>query len=149
MKKISLLLAALVLSISLVACNDVEEKELNPIEKEFAGVLDDIQTVEVGTAGSSLKAVSHTIGLMNWAVGSEISDEQISTIVNDKMNSLSEEEAQNFKDSFDLVYSTYTQILGENGQALLDDSGVDAMSIGFTPDMGELYRVELIDSLLK
>lgn len=163
MKKFSFILAALVLSLSLAACNsevvnnnDVENKEevkvedveFNPIEMEFQHVLDDIKTVEFGTAGSSLKAVSHAVGLMNWAVGSEIYDEQIVKGFNYYFGKLSSEEVGDFRESFDLVYSTYKQLLSENAQALLDDSGVDPMMIGYPTGVEKLDRVELINSLL-
>ena len=61
---------------------------------------------------------------------------------------LTSEEVGDFRESFDLVYSTYKQLLSENAQALLDDSGVDPMMIGFSTEIEKMDRVELINSLL-
>lgn len=143
MKKI-LLTAVIVSSIFLAACTNNEDTTnngeeqientnsqvevnvdtLSDAERELFTILNDIdQTVEVGTAGSSLKAVKPTSDLMNWAIGTQLVDEQIAKVVNIKLNSLTDEEKEEFVAQLTLLDDTYKVLLSENRDELLESSG--------------------------
>lgn len=94
---------------------------------ELTGILEEIaSTVEIGTAGSSLKAVPVTIKLMDWAANYELSDEAVSAAILQYAAGLDEAAGAEFKDQYDLVYGDSKELSGDQGQMLLDDAGVEA-----------------------
>lgn len=139
MKKLFVLTLVLVMGLTLTACQkDIKEDvyeievtedvtetkdfEMNDIEKEFYNTLVYLnENVEVGTAGSSLKAVEPTTHLINWSLGSEIYDEQIVNVLNHFVSEL--EFKDEFIDQMSLVKSTATALISDDCDMLLEESG--------------------------
>lgn len=169
MKKLLTITLALMLSLSLVACEKEEEKDfdienligeenyddlsfneyvetLNPYEKELVVILRENRKTEVGTAGSSLKAVGKAITLIGWSVGSEISDEQVAKITDRFMMSLSDKQKEEYVEGFNLVFNTAKEILSGEAQGLIDDAGYGESDLGFPTDgsVGINDRLELL-----
>lgn len=138
MKKLLSLVLVLALSISLCACakeepvetNDPEvieeqvevkinEIELNILKDMLTNVLENL---EVGTAGSSLKAVPFASDFMAWSMGTEIKDIEIKLAYDQVL--LEAESKDEFKDQVSLLESTINALLSDDCDALLEDSGM-------------------------
>lgn len=98
-------------------------EEFTDAEKELYNYLDVIyQKVEVGTAGCSLKAVKYTADLMNWAIGTTLTQEQITMIVNAKLYDV-QDDKETFLSQISLIKSTYKELLLPSRDSLLETSG--------------------------
>lgn len=137
MKKLLSLALVLAMGITLVACTkevkedvyEIENEEdvvinyeMNEIEMEYYNILKDInENCEVGTAGSSLKAVPFAATIINWSMGSEINDDQIKTVLDYFVSKL--EDKDEFLDQMSLVKAAINSLLSDDCDALLEESG--------------------------
>ena len=110
---------------------------------ELTGLLGQIaSSVEAGTAGASLKAVPTTLALMDWAAKYEIKDEAVTECTKQYVSGLESDACEEFRMQAELVYSDSRELLGENGQALLDDAGCDAPNYPY--DAAKLTELDAV-----
>ena len=92
----------------------------------LSALLVDIKgNVEVGSAGSSLKAVPYAAALLNWASSSTLSQEEIAVIVDEMLNTVSGDEsaAAEYAEQLGLVNADCQILLGNDAQELLNEAG--------------------------
>ena len=81
--------------------------------------------VEVGSAGSSLKAVPYAAALLNWASSSTLSQEEIDVIVSEMLNTVSGDEsaAAEYAAQLGLVNADCQVLLSDDAEELLNEAG--------------------------
>ena len=92
----------------------------------LSAILVDIKgNVEVGSAGSSLKAVPYAVSLLDWASSSTLSQEEITAIVNEMLNTVSGDEsaADEYNEQLGLVNADCQVLLSDDAQELLSEAG--------------------------
>ncbi len=92
----------------------------------LSALLVDIKgNVEVGSAGSSLKAVPYAVSLLDWASSSTLSQEEITAIVNEMLNTVSGDEsaAAEYNEQLGLVNADCQVLLSDDAQELLSEAG--------------------------
>ena len=92
----------------------------------LSALLVDIKgNVEVGSAGSSLKAVPYAAALLNWASSSTLSQEEITAIVNEMLNTVSGDEsaADEYNEQLGLVNADCQVLLSDDAEELLNEAG--------------------------
>lgn len=96
----------------------VEHDDLTP-------VLEEIRHMEIGTAGSSLKAVAPAASLMEWSAQTEMTEEEIAATVNNFYDMLGEDEKEEFRAQSETAVGTVHSIRAEGGDGILLDAGVE------------------------
>ena len=132
--------------------NDMKQEDKNYLErKDFENLLENVhKNVEVGTAGSSLKVVPYALEFINWAINSNLLEEDIKNIIDNKIKLYSNEELFYFKEQINLIYESYKDLIGDNKNLLLEDAGItlsDYEDLKDTLD-SEISNMELINSYL-
>lgn len=92
----------------------------------LSAILVDIKgNVEVGSAGSSLKAVPYAAALLNWASSSTLSQEEITAIVNDMFSTIPADDsaADEYNEQLGLVNADCQVLLSDDAEELLNDAG--------------------------
>ena len=92
----------------------------------LSAILVDIKgNVEVGSAGSSLKAVPYAAALLNWASSSTLSQEEIDVIVSEMLNTVSGDEsaAAEYAAQLGLVNADCQVLLSDDAEELLNEAG--------------------------
>ena len=92
----------------------------------LSAILVDIKgNVEVGSAGSSLKAVPYAVSLLDWASSSTLSQEEITAIVNDMFSTIPADDsaADEYNEQLGLVNADCQLLLSDDAQELLSDAG--------------------------
>lgn len=92
----------------------------------LSALLVDIKgNVEVGSAGSSLKAVPYAAALLNWASSSTLSQEEIDVIVSEMLNTVSGDEsaAAEYAAQLGLVNADCQVLLSDDAEELLNEAG--------------------------
>ena len=84
------------------------------------------ETADPGTAGSSLKAVQAACSLLNWSVGTTLTDAQIEETVGAWLQSKSEEEQAAWKEkaaSIDAAYKELLSVSKDDAKSILEEAG--------------------------
>ena len=92
----------------------------------LSSILVDIKgNVEVGSAGSSLKAVPYAVSLLDWASSSTLSQEEITAIVNGMFSSIPADDsaADEYNEQLGLVNADCQVLLSDDAQELLSEAG--------------------------
>ena len=92
----------------------------------LSSILVDIKgNVEVGRAGSSLKAVPYAVSLLDWASSSTLSQEEITAIVNDMFSTIPADDsaADEYNEQLGLVNADCQVLLSDDAQELLSEAG--------------------------
>lgn len=92
----------------------------------LSSILVDIKgNVEVGSAGSSLKAVPYAVSLLDWASSSTLSQEEITAIVNDMFSTIPADDsaADEYNEQLGLVNADCQVLLSDDAQELLSEAG--------------------------
>lgn len=92
----------------------------------LSAILVDIKgNVEVGSAGSSLKAVPYAVSLLDWASSSTLSQEEIDVIVSEMLNTVSGDEsaAAEYAAQLGLVNADCQVLLSDDAEELLNEAG--------------------------
>ena len=92
----------------------------------LSAILVDIKgNVEVGSAGSSLKAVPYAVSLLDWASSSTLSQEEITAIVSEMLNTVSGDEsaAAEYAAQLGLVNADCQVLLSDDAEELLNEAG--------------------------
>ena len=92
----------------------------------LSAILVDIKgNVEVGSAGSSLKAVPYAAALLNWASSSTLSQEEITAIVNDMFSTIPADDsaAAEYAAQLGLVNADCQVLLSDDAEELLNEAG--------------------------
>ena len=103
--------------------------------------------MELGTAGSSLKAVKYTSNLMNWSIGTSLTNEQISNVIKAKINNLDSAQNEEFVSQMSLLENTYKELLGPSRNELLETSGNNDNHAWIDVLNNEITTLENIDYL--
>ena len=99
------------------------------VAPDLSVILTEIQTdVEVGTAGSSLKAAIVAADVLDFTMATDISTEYLETQTAQYMNGLSEEDRAEFPDQMVILGETIHTLKDGDAQSLLDDAGVTESS---------------------
>ena len=110
----------------------------------LSAILVDIKgNVEVGSAGSSLKAVPYAVSLLDWASSSTLSQDEITAIVNEMLNTVSGDEsaADEYNEQLGLVNADCQVLLSDDAQDHFADLLlVAAAGVG---DLGEGSGVDV------
>ena len=89
----------------------------------LSAILVDIKgNVEVGSAGSSLKAVPYAVSLLDWASSSTLSQEEITAIVNDMFSTIPADDSA-ADEQLGLVNADCQVLLSDDAQELLSEAG--------------------------
>ena len=91
----------------------------------LSAILVDIKgNVEVGSAGSSLKAAPYAVSLLDWASSSTLSQE-ITAIVNDMFSTIPADDsaADEYNEQLGLVNADCQVLLSDDAQELLSEAG--------------------------
>lgn len=149
MKKLLVLMLALSLSITLVACNstkeDIYEVGDQSTNVEFKTLLEEVKNdVQPGTAGCSLKAISVAVGFMNF-YNEEVNDEDALKDFDEFYGSLTDEEKEIFDEAWGMVYNEIITFYGSDKEAevkeKLDLAGkLDDMNYPWSEEPIELYK---------
>lgn len=147
MKKILILIFALSLVFSLVACaaptvdnsaaptpTPVPSVNLADRELELYGalpgeiLLEDLMAdfavkIQPGSAGCSLKAVSQAARLMDWGMDTAMSEEEIFAAVDFFLSGLDEATHAEYMSALELLDATYKQLLQPGQEELLETAG--------------------------
>lgn len=94
-------------------------------EKTLASVLDDINAhMEIGTAGSSLKAVKFAAELLDWGQTTKLSADEIKTQTVAWLSPKGNDEQLAFAEKYTAVKNAIAQISDDNAEELLSEAGV-------------------------
>lgn len=94
-------------------------------EKTLASVLDDINAhMEVGTAGSSLKAVKFAAALLDWGKKTKLSADEIKAQTVAWLSPKGNDEQLAFAEKYAAVKNAIAQLSDDNAQELLSEAGV-------------------------
>ena len=105
---------------------DANVKDVAP---DLSVILTEIQTdVEIGTAGSTLKATIVAADVLDFTMATDISTEYLETQTAQYMNGLSEEDRAEFPDQMVILGETIHTLKDGDAQSLLDDAGVTESS---------------------
>lgn len=84
------------------------------------------ETADPGTAGSSLKAVQAACSLLNWSVGTTLTETQIEETVGAWLQSKSAEEQAAWKEkaaSIDAAYKELLSVSEDDAKSILEEAG--------------------------
>lgn len=105
------------------------DANVTDVAPDLSVILTEIQTdVEVGTAGSSLKATIVAADVLDFTMSTDISEEYLETQTAQYMEGLSEEDRLNFPDQIVMLGETIHTLKDGDAQGLLDDAGVTESS---------------------
>lgn len=93
-------------------------------DERLTTVLGDIGELEIGTAGSSLKAAKLAAELLDWGAASKLSAEEIKAEVVTWLTPKGNDEQSAFAEKYSAVKNAVSQITGDNGRELLNEAGV-------------------------
>ena len=126
----------------------IDSNNFTEAENELYTLLSEISSnVELGTAGSSLKAVKYTSNLMNWSIGTSLTNEQISNVIKAKINNLDSAQNEEFVSQMSLLENTYKELLGPSRNELLETSGNNDNHAWIDVLNNEITTLENIDYL--
>lgn len=134
MKKILLFALSFGLLFSLVACGQETESTPKAQETETSAsvraehddltpILKEIEALEIGTAGSNLKAVAPAADLARWSAETAMTQEEIKETVAAFLKAAADQEE--FRAQIETVVGTVHSIRAEGGEDLLFDVGVE------------------------
>lgn len=91
---------------------------------QLTTVLDDIEkNVQVGVAGSSLKAVPYAAKLLEWGAASTMTQSEIKSAVAAWLSGKGNDVQVSFSRQMDLIDTTCQSLMGSGARGLLDESG--------------------------
>ena len=79
--------------------------------------------VQVGTAGSSLKAAEQAVRLINWGISTQMTDEEISKTVGEYLAGLNSDQKESYLLQMNLLDSMYQQLLTPGQEGFLESAG--------------------------
>lgn len=101
------------------------DANVTDVAPDLSVILTEIQTdVEVGTAGSSLKATIVAADVLDFTMSTDISEEHLEEQTAQYMEGLSEEDRTNFPDQMVMLGETIHTLKDGDAQSLLNDAGV-------------------------
>ncbi len=105
---------------------DANVKDVAP---DLSVILTEIQTdVEIGTAGSTLKATIVAADVLDFTMATDISEDYLQTQTAQYMAGLSEEDRAGFPDQMVMLGETIHTLKDGDARSLLDDAGVTESS---------------------
>lgn len=125
---------------------NTNEEEINNLNS----VLDRVKNnVQMGSAGSSLKAFIVGDDLVKWGSSTKLSLDEIETIVSNYYEKLSKEEKEDFIFEWDAVYTWYKSIIsGEIDKEMYESAGVEEVDYNIEGKTS-LESVETIQKIIE
>ena len=162
MKKIPLILLLAAMLLSLCACGE-KAPEASPAPSEEAAedtiiiettpaedttplsqVLDSInENTQVGTAGSSLRAVQGAAMLMDWCAETTLDTEQVRAAAAEWLSALAEADKTELEMKLELVDTMCLELIHKDGSSLLQDAGVESSAYPWDEAAYEKYTAVL------
>lgn len=106
-------------------------------------VLADIEkNVQVGVAGSTLKAVPYAVQLLDWGAGSTMTQSEIKSAVTAWLSNKGNDAQVAFSRQMDLIDTTCQTLMGSGARELLDSAGCQSVKGGWPVQASD--RVEAI-----
>ena len=103
-------------------------------------ILDEInKNIMVGTAGSSLKAVSVVVKLLDWGTTTGLDPQEIKKATVEWLSNKGNDEQVEFAEKMELVDSVYKELLGDGAKDLLSSAGCE--------DAGYPWSDTLVESI--
>lgn len=100
---------------------------------DLISILDDIRdNMEVGTAGSSLKAVPYGAKLLDWSTDTTMDAKAVKEIVAEWLGGQDSDKLAEINEQLTLAVSTAQALTGENGKELMDSAGFDSENYPWT-----------------
>ena len=97
------------------------------------------QNYQFGVLGSSLRAAIYAGTLMDWFTANPVSRAEVDAAVIDFLSTLDTETLENFPKHLEYVEDAAKELLGENGEALLDSCGYEPTHAPWDGEQIELY----------
>lgn len=105
------------------------DANVTDVAPDLSVILTEIQTnIEIGTAGSSLKATIVAADVLDFTMSTDISEEYLEEQTAKYMEGLSEEDRINFPDQMVMAGEAIHTLKDGDGEALLEDAGVTESS---------------------
>ena len=163
MKKITLLLLLAAMLLSLCACGEVAP-EASPAPSEapseestiiieappaedttpLSQVLDSInENTQVGTAGSSLRAVQSAAMLMDWCAETALDAEQVRAAAAEWLSALAEADKAELEMKLELVDTMCLELIHKDGTSLLQNAGYESSAYPWDDAAYEKYTAVL------
>lgn len=111
---------------------ETAEKDAADLQKQAAAVLEPVESAEIGTAGSSLKAVESVNDFMKLYKESGLSEEDFKTGAAAYYKGLSADAQEEFTEQATMLNNSYPSYFTTDGASLVEDSGVG--ELGFTKE---------------
>lgn len=106
-------------------------------------VLADIaKNVQVGAAGSSLKAVPYAVKLLDWGAASTMTQSEIKPAVAAWLSGKGNDEQVSFSQQMDLIDTTCQTLMGSGARDLLDSAGCQNVKGGWPVQASD--RIEAV-----
>ena len=174
MKKLISFALILTLTLALCACSDIskteptptpkqtaepavtpepthepEEPELSDTGKQLVEILDKLKAdCHPGTAGSSLTGAALAAELLDWAAENPGDiDEQASLAAQSFKELLTSDESTLIEEQLSLVYGESSELLGENGEMLLECCGYEAAHFPYDAETAQQLFAALYDGM--
>lgn len=98
----------------------------------FTALLGSIKALEVGTAGSSLKAAQVAVALLEWAEENTLADDTQRTMAADWYATLTDEEKTMLPEQLDALSGAVESVTGEHAADMLESIGNPQMHSEYT-----------------
>lgn len=106
------------------AAAETTETAADDANGAVASVLDDMQTLEVGTAGSSLKAVAKAAQLLNWCQTTQVDTGAIRTATTAWLADKGQDVQAAFSEQMTAIKDACEQLKGTDAKDILESAGV-------------------------
>lgn len=94
------------------------------VTDQLIAVLADVEkNVQVGVAGSTLKAVPYAVQLLDWGAGSTMTQSEIKSAVTAWLSDKGNDAQVAFSQQMDLIDTTCQTLMGSGARELLDSAG--------------------------
>ena len=165
MKKIPLILLLAAMLLSLCACGETPSTPASPAPETptpaeestiiieapaaedttpLSQVLDSInENTQVGTAGSSLRAVQSAAMLMDWCTETTLDAEQVRAAAAEWLSALAEADKTELEMKLELVDTMCLELIHKDGSSLLQDAGVESSAYPWDDAAYEKYTAVL------
>lgn len=99
------------------ADTSAEAETLKALMADFA------DKIQAGSAGSSLKAAGQAVRLINWGIGTKMTDEEVSAVASGYIAGMDGAEREMYLTQIELLDSTYKQLLTAGQEEFLESAG--------------------------
>ena len=125
--------------------DDINSFNKNAAYLEVEEALDDVkENVQAGSSGSSLRAVKSASTLLNIAVGTELTPDEIKDAATKWYEALNDDEKSQFNENIKVVDNSYKELLEDGKESLLEAAGCSDAPYPWTTNNEPVEKVEAI-----